>query len=85
MNNTINRNLVKVIADFAILLEFSDEKILHPDIAVESMERMAMDLQLMNDGERKLLAEEFRSLSKEYHPKEMEEFIRNLPESLGIE
>lgn len=40
--------LVKIIADMAIFLEFSDEESLDPDIAVGMMESIAAELQLLS-------------------------------------
>lgn len=81
MNNNIK--LVKVIADLAVFLEFTNEGLLDPDLAVEALEQMASELQLMDVQDRNDLANTFRSISKEYTG-DKSEYVRELPESLGI-
>lgn len=81
MNNNIK--LVKVIADLAVFLEFTNEDLLDPDLAVEALEQMASELQLMDVQDRNDLANIFRSISKEYTG-DKSEYVRELPESLGI-
>lgn len=81
MNNNIK--LVKVIADLAVFLEFTNEDLLDPDLAVEALEQMASELQLMDVQDRNDLANTFRSISKEYTG-DKSEYVRELPESLGI-
>lgn len=81
MNNNIK--LVKVIADLAVFLEFTNEDLLDPDLAVEALEQMASELQLMDGQDRNDLANTFRSISKEYTG-DKSEYVRELPESLGV-
>ncbi|MCW0314809.1 hypothetical protein NB694_004609 [Pantoea ananatis] len=81
MNNNIK--LVKVIADLAIFLEFTNEDLLDPDLAVEALEQMASELQLMDVQDRNDLANSFRTISKEYIG-DKSEYVKELPESLGI-
>lgn len=81
MNNNIK--LVKVIVDLAVFLEFTNEDLLDPDLAVEALEQMASELQLMDGQDRNDLANTFRSISKEYTG-DKSEYVRELPESLGV-
>ena len=81
MNNNIK--LVKVIADIAVFLEFTNEELLDPDLAVEALEQMASELQLMDVKDRNELAKAFQSISKEYTG-DKSEYVRELPESLGL-
>ncbi|WP_380183999.1 hypothetical protein [Kalamiella sp. sgz302252] len=81
MNNNIK--LVKVIADLAIFLEFTNENLLDPDLAVEALEQMASELQLMDAQDRNDLANIFRNISKEYIG-DQSEYVKDLPESLGL-
>lgn len=53
MSSSINHNLVKAIADIAIFLEFTNEKLLDADASIEAMEQLAMELQLMDDEDRR--------------------------------
>lgn len=81
MNSNIK--LVKVIADLAVFLEFTSEDLLDPDLAVEALEQIASELQLMNTQDRNDVANIFRNISTEYTD-DIVEFVRELPESLGI-
>lgn len=85
MSKFINDHLVRVIADLAIFLEFTNEGLLDPDTSVEAMEKMAMELQLMEDEDRNSLAKQLKSLSLEYKDERKIKFINTLPESLGLE
>jgi hypothetical protein len=75
--------LVKIIADLAIFLEFTDEGQLDPDLAVEMMEQMASELQSLNDEDRKDITSIFQHISREYAGDKCE-FIKELPESFGL-
>lgn len=81
MNNNIK--LVKVIADLAVFLEFTSEDLLNPDIAIEAMEQMAAELQLLDEKDKLELVKTFHLLSKEYNGN-LGEYVRELPESLGL-
>jgi hypothetical protein len=81
MNNILK--LVKVVADLAVFLEFTNEELLDPDLAVEALEQMASELQLMDEQDRNDLANTFRSMSKEYTGDERE-YVTELPENLGL-
>jgi hypothetical protein len=85
MSSSINQNLVKAIADIAIFLEFTDEKLLDADTSVEALQQLATELQLMNDEDRSNLSQQLRELSGGYVDKHKAQFIENLPESLGLE
>ncbi|SDX21158.1 hypothetical protein SAMN04515617_10259 [Collimonas sp. OK242] len=85
MNNLINRHLVKSIADMAIFLEFTSEKLLDVDTSIEALEQLATELQLMDDGARGNLAQQFKKLSAEYKEERKAMFVESLPKSLGLE
>ncbi len=85
MRKVINDHLVRVIADLAIFLEFTNEDFLDPDTSLEAMEKMAMELQLMEDEDRNSLANQLKSLSLEYKDERKVKFINALPEALGLE
>lgn len=76
-------SLVKIIADMAIFLEFSDEESLNPDIAVGMMESIAAELQLLSLDDKKKVANTFDLVSKEYQG-DRAVYIKELPESLGL-
>lgn len=75
--------LVKIIADLAVFLEFTDEALLDPDLAVQALEQVAAGLQLMDNHQRNEIANTLKDLSKQYTG-DKEEYIRSLPESLGL-
>jgi hypothetical protein len=75
--------LAKIVADLAIFLEFTSEELLDPDAAVEAMEQIAAELQLLGDEERNNLAKIFIDLSNGYQG-DKSEYVRDLPESLGL-
>ncbi|MCP1575798.1 hypothetical protein J2S30_004177 [Herbaspirillum rubrisubalbicans] len=85
MSNAINVHLVRVIADLALFLEFTNEELLDSDTSVGAMERMAAELRLMDDGDRRSLSDQLKSLSSKYEAERQAQFVKTLPESLGLE
>jgi hypothetical protein len=79
----LDRHNVKAIIDIAIFLEFSSEDIIDPDAAVQMMENIAYELQLMNDTYKKLFIQILDELSEEYTGKQ-KDFIRNLANNFGL-
>lgn len=80
---THSHHLIKVIADMAIFLEFTDEHSLNPDAAVEIMESIAAELQLLTDDEKARVIESFENIAKTYHGGEAS-FVEALPDMLGL-
>ncbi|MCE0829051.1 hypothetical protein LVQ78_24045 [Buttiauxella sp. A2-C2_NF] len=81
MNSHIK--LIKIIADFSIFLEFTSEEQLDADTAVEMMEQMAAELQLLDAEDRQDIAIDLLAISAEYTG-DKSEFVKELPESLGL-
>jgi hypothetical protein len=79
----INDQLVKAIVDIAVFLEFTDEKLLNADVALAAMEQLASELQKMPLDEKDMFVRRCRDVAESYGEKE--QFVRDLPESLGIE
>ncbi|WP_436857394.1 hypothetical protein [Citrobacter tructae] len=75
--------LIKIIADLAIFLEFTSPDLLDTDCSIEAMESIAAELQSLNHEDRDNIADLFNTLSKQYVG-DKSDFVRNLPESLGI-
>ena len=75
--------LARVVADIAIFLEFSDESILDPDASIAQLELLASRVQALPERQRRGIAGALRSLapSEPAH----EDFLRNLPDTLGID
>jgi len=80
-NNNIK--LIKIIADLAIFLEFTSEEQLDADIAVEMMEHIAGELQLLAAEDRQDIVRDFLVISAEY-TEYKSKFVKELPESLGL-
>lgn len=78
----LNRHIGKAIIDVALFLEFSDEDLVDPDAAVQAMERLGFELQLMSESERLELASCFHDVAEEYGEKEA--FVRELAINLGL-
>lgn len=76
-------HLVKVIADMAIFLEFTDEDSLCPDAAVGMMEHIAAELQLLTDAEQSRVIKSFAEIAKAYRGDEAD-FVKALPDTLGL-
>ncbi|UJD92436.1 hypothetical protein FS594_27270 (plasmid) [Rahnella aquatilis] len=83
MSKNSSVKLVKIIANLAIFLEFTDEGQLDPDLAVEMMEQIAVELQSLNDDDRNDITKMFQGISREYTG-DKREFIKELPESFGL-
>ena len=78
----LSSHIGKVIIDVAIFLEFSEENLVDPDVAMQAMENLANELQLMSESERLELANCFGTVSTEYGEREV--FVRGLAENLGL-
>ena len=83
MSKNSNIKLIKIIADLAIFLEFTSEERLDADTAVEMMEQMAAELQLLDAEDRQDIVRDFLVISAEYTG-DKSEFVKELPESLGL-
>lgn len=75
--------LVKVIADIAIALEFTEETLINPDVAIEMQESIAGTLQSLDEVNRKDIADVFESISALYNG-EIADYVRSLPDNYGI-
>lgn len=83
MSKNSNIKLIKIIVDLAIFLEFTSEDRLDADTAVEMMEQMAAELQLLDVEDRQDIARNFLVISAEYNG-DKSEFVKELPESFGL-
>jgi hypothetical protein len=78
-----SKQLVKVIADIAIALEFTEETLINPDVAIEMQESIAGTLQSLDEVNRKDIADVFESISALYNG-EIADYVRSLPANYGI-
>lgn len=75
--------LVKAIADIAIALEFTDETLINPDVAIELQESIAGTLQSLDNVDREDITEAFLTISTLYNG-DTADFVRSLPDNYGI-
>jgi hypothetical protein len=81
---SLSKHVVKAIADFAVFLEFSEEKSVDPDIGVQAMEQLANELSLMADSEKAEFTNMLKAIAPEYADKEQSNFVVELPVLLGL-
>jgi hypothetical protein len=80
----MSRVLVQVIAHVAVFLEFADEATLNPDSAVKQQENMAFQLQQLPTAERGEFIRLLNEIAGEWPSKQEREYLRDLPEAIGI-
>ncbi|URN98371.1 hypothetical protein NB069_17100 [Leclercia adecarboxylata] len=80
---THSHHLIKIIADMAIFLEFTGEDSLCPDAAVEMLEHIAAELQLLTDDEKGSIIDSFAEIAKAYRGNESD-FVKDLPDTFGL-
>ena len=83
MSQHCNRFLVKSLLDVILFIEFSDQEHLDEDHGVELLEKIAYNFSLMEESCRQEISNIFLDFAEEYSSKESE-FIRSLPDSLGL-
>lgn len=77
-------SFASVVADIAVFCEFTDADQLGEDTAVGMMEQLAFRLGDLNDADKADLAAQLERLSFEYSEKKIADFVRGLPEALGL-
>lgn len=77
-----NKTLVKCLIDIILFMEFSED-IIDEDSAIEVMEKIAYELSLMDEEERKEISSLIVEFADDYSSKE-KEFIQSLPDALGL-
>jgi hypothetical protein len=83
MSQNLNEKLTKCLIDMFIFLEFSGGEIVNEDVAVEKLEQLNSEIQILDGYSKELLGKEIIKLSDNY-PENRIDFIRKMPESLGI-
>ena len=84
MTNNAYANFASVIADIAVFCEFTNEDLLNEDTAVEIMEQLAFRLGDLNYADKANLTTQLEQQSSAYSEKTTAEFVRGLPETLGL-
>jgi len=80
----IATQIARIIADFMIFLELTDDEMLDPDEAVEMMELLGSRLDEIDKGFLRQLVDAFPVISLEYSGKS-QEVVRNIPYSFYLE
>ena len=73
-----------IVADIAVFCEFSNADLLNEDTAVEIMEQLAFRLGGLDREDKANLAAQLQRLSFEYSEEKNADFVRALPEALGL-
>lgn len=76
--------LVKAVVDLALFLEFSSDKIVDTDAAIEAMEQLASTLQAMNSDDQFEFVNITRELALEFGNVHEREYVIKLPNALGL-
>lgn len=76
--------IARIIADFMIFLELTDDETLDPDEAVEMMELLGSRLDVLDKDFLRQLIDAFPAISLEYSGKS-QEVVRNIAHSFYLE
>ena len=80
----MTRVLVQVIAQLAVFLEFANEATLDPDAAVQQQEYIAFQLQQLPPADRSEFIRLLNEIAGEWRSRQQQEYLRDLPEAIGI-
>jgi hypothetical protein len=84
MKSDVYESFASVVADVAVFCEFTDADLLNEDTAVGMMEQLAFRLGDLDDADKANLAAQLERLSVEYRDGKNADFVRGLPEALGL-
>lgn len=73
----ITLQIARIIADFSLFLETSDDDILDPDVAVKMMEALGADLEALDKGFLRELVDAFQVIAPEYSG-EAQQLVRDM-------
>lgn len=76
--------IARIIAEFAIFLELTDDDILDPDVAVKMLEALGPDLQELDKGFLRELIDAFAVIAPEY-TREAQRLVRNMAHDFYLE
>jgi hypothetical protein len=80
----MNRDLVEIIARYAILLEQADESELPLETAVRHQESLAFHLQRLSPEERRQFIQLLSEVASGVSSEEEREILSRLPDDVGI-
>ena len=78
-----NKYIVKALIDTILFIETSPQEIIDEDAGVALMEQIAYELRLMDGVSKNELSQLIMELDSEY-PADKKDFIKSIPERLGI-
>jgi|HubBroStandDraft_6_1064221.scaffolds.fasta_scaffold58387_4 hypothetical protein len=84
MTNSLEIQLIKIIANLALYLEFSSASKRVEDSEVGMMEQLASELQGMSEGDQRKFSDAIRVIASDYDKKQ-KRFLSELPENFGLE
>lgn len=70
--------IARIIANFSLFLDLTDDDILDPDAAVEMMELLGANLQALDKGFLRELVDAFAMIAPEYTG-EAQQLVRDIP------
>lgn len=76
--------IARIIANFSLFLDLTDEENLNLDTAVQMTEELAADLQALDKGFLRELIDAFAVIAPEYSG-QSQELVRNIPHDFYLE
>lgn len=80
----IVQQIARIIANYIIFLDMTDDDILDPDAAVQMMEALGADLDALDKGFLRELVDAFPVIAEEYSG-EAQKLVRNIPRHFYLE
>lgn len=80
----MTRVLVEIIAQLAVFLELAEEDVLKLEAAVQQQEDIASKLQQLTPAERTEFVRLLNEIAEENPFEAAREYLRSLPEAVGI-
>jgi hypothetical protein len=84
MTNSSETQLIKIIANLALYLEFSSASKGDEDWEVSMMEQLASELQGMSEGDQRKFSDTIRAIASDYDKKH-KKFLSEFPGNFGLE
>jgi len=85
MSTKFENHLVKAVVDLAIFLEFTDDGLIDQDSAINAMEQLAAEMQMISKDDQDKLTQHIISIAASYEDLKIKQFIIELPNSLGLQ
>ena len=80
----MTRELIEIIANLALFLEFSDESVLALEEAVKQQEDISARLQQLSPSQRQEFIETLREIAATLPYREQREYLERFPQEVGI-